>query len=138
MGNKREDFNDLVNNTYVIRRKLAELTPVDGWYYYFVGDFIVKIFVDSKRGWTRESKDIGSLVIHKTLDEVDLYELTNNKDGTKSQSFIPLERDARFKNYTPIKYKVIPGYSTGKDMPLQCLCELIRYLHKITKLSAFA
>lgn len=138
MDNKREDFNDLVNNTYVIRRRLADLTPIDGWYYYFVGDFILKILVESERQYSRSSGKSCSLVTRDTLDEVDLFEIQRLKNGTKCQSFVSLDRDVRFKNYQPIKYNVLPGYSTGKDMPAQCLCELVRYLHKITKLSAFA
>jgi hypothetical protein len=52
-------------------------------------------------------------------------------------TFIRLEDDYRFKNHKPIKYHELPGYSSGDDMPLEHLCELIKYLYRLCDLSAF-
>lgn len=48
---------------------------------------------------------------------------------------INLEKDLRFKGYSPIKYKEFEGLSNGQEMPIAHLCELIKYLYRLNKLS---
>ena len=48
-----------------------------------------------------------------------------------------LETDYRFKDYKPIKYSDIPEYSNGDKMPLSNLYELVKYLFRLNKISAF-
>ena len=69
--------------------------------------------------------------------DVHLYEMCRDTNGNKYDQYIDLEKDTRFKNYKPIKYSEYSGYSTGKEMPLLNLCELVKYLHRLSGLSAF-
>lgn len=45
--------------------------------------------------------------------------------------YIKLEADSRFKDYKPIKYSDIQGYSDGDKMPLSNLYELVKYLFRL-------
>jgi hypothetical protein len=78
-----------------------------------------------------------TVVKHKVVD-VDLFEMHRRLDNKRIAIYIDLETDNRFKNYKPIKYHELPGYSHGINMPIDYLCELIKYLHKLTNLVAFA
>jgi hypothetical protein len=136
---KREDFNDELNNTYVIRRRLAELTREDNKtsFTYYVGDFMVDIYTTDIHDNKFPPED-DRVTKHSKL-EVALWELQRSKLTNKPlYSTVFLEVDSRFKNYQPIKYHEFPGYSDGRNMPLNHLCELIRHLHKLTKLAVFA
>lgn len=132
-----EDINDYTKSLYIIRRRLAERTKRPGLDYfdYFVGDFLVKI--NSNR--IQEHKDFGPndrITYHDVLN-VTLYEAERDSAGRPYEAYIDLERDSRFKNYQSIKYDKIPGYSVGSEMPINHLCELIIYLHRLSNLSAF-
>lgn len=135
-----EDINENTKNLYVIKRRLAERRkrPNQNYFDYFVGNFVVKIFPDR----IQEHNDYGpddSIVNHKVL-YVHLYEYKRDSFGHLFEQYIDLEKDSRFKNYQPIKYSVFAQYSTGKKMPLMPLmhlCELIKYLHRLSNLSAF-
>lgn len=132
-----EDLNENTRNLYIIKRRLAERKKFHGqdhWEYY-VGDFIVKIFANR----IQEHIDYGpndSIVNHNILD-VNLYELQRSSSG-KVETYLDLERDSRFATYKPIKYSEYPGYSTGKEMPLVTLLELVKYLHRLSNLVIFS
>lgn len=132
-----EDINDNTKNLYIIRRRLAERTKRPGLDYfdYFVGKFLVKINPNR----IQEHKDFGpdDRITHHNILNVSLHIIKEHADGTRYHNPIDLERDARFKNYQPIKYHDIPGYSDGSEMPINHLCELIIYLHRLSNLSAF-
>jgi hypothetical protein len=137
-----EDINDYVSSPYIIRRKLAELRKLNGesHFEYWVNDgskFRVRIY-------TRDIQDIGpdyrdkeDRIVHHSKVTVNVYDVTRGSDGFLTTRYIDLHKDPRFCNYQPIQYKQY-GNSDGQDMPLSVVCELIRYLHKLTKLSAFA
>lgn len=78
---------------------------------------------------------------HSILESVDLYEVS--KSDKQLYDYVVMVKDDRFSNYEPIKYSLNPGSPwdikacTGRKMPLENLCELIRYLYKLDKLSAF-
>jgi hypothetical protein len=129
---------DNPKNLYVIRRKLAELRPVrgNGRYEYPVGRYTVHIYVFGIQD-TPPSQPSNILAYDKigvVLNETD-------KEGRTSS--ISLREDPLFKNYEPIQYNVIEtpngkiNLSNGDDMPILQLCELIRYLHRLTNLTAF-
>lgn len=135
-----EDVNQYVRNTYVIRRKLAELRKVgdENWFEYWVGDgkkFRVRIY-------TRDIQDLGCddkndcILRHEKVD-VNVYDVKRDADGWLTTRYIDLHKDSRFAKYEPIQYKQY-GWSDGREMPINTLCELIKYLHILTKLSAFA
>ena len=130
---------DHPKNLYVIRRKLAELRPVRGrgHYEYVVGRYTLHIY-------SYEIQDVPSgdpadnLLKHERVNVV-LNETT--KDGAVSS--ISLRDEAPFRTYEPIWYDVIETPSgkinvgNGDRMPIVTLCELIKYLHRLTNLTAF-
>jgi len=132
-----EDINENTRNLYIIRRRLSERTKRPGVNYfdYYVGNFLVKI--DPNR--IQDHKDWGpdDRITHHDVLDVSLYEFKRHSDGKSYETYIDLERDSRFKSYQPIKYKEFAGYSTGAEMPINHLCELIKYLHRLSNLSAF-
>lgn len=132
-----EDINENTRNLYIIRRRLSERTKRPGMHYfdYYVGNFLVKI--DPNR--IQEHKDWGpdDRITHHDILDVSLYEFKRHTDGGSYETYIDLEKDSRFKTYQPIKYKEFAGYSTGQEMPINHLCELIKYLHRLSNLSAF-
>ena len=125
-------------NIYVIRRKLAELKPVrgNGRYEYPVGRYNVCIFVF---GIQDTPPDQPSNLL--SYDKIGV--VVNEFDKSGKTSSISLRDDPLFKNYEPIQYNVIEtpngkiNLSNGDDMPILQLCELIRYLHRLTNLTAF-
>lgn len=56
---------------------------------------------------------------------------------SKLKKLVNLETDYRFKDYKPIKYSDFSGYSNGDRMPLSNLYELVKYLVRLNKISAF-
>lgn len=134
-----KDFNDETNNLYVIRRRLAELVkpPGGSCFHYYVGNFIVKIFTDRVQDHVFHGPD-DRITRHDIVDII-LVEIKRfvGGNGATTEEFIGLEQDSRFKNYQPIKYAEWAGYSHGREMPIHHLCELIKYLHRLSNLSAF-
>jgi hypothetical protein len=133
------DKDENAKNIYVIRHKLGNLKPCHGntgrWEY-GVGPFNVVIF----------AYDIGDVPPNQAdnllrFDKVDVVLNEFTKDG--SASSVRLNDDPRFKNYEPIQYDVIESpsgkinLSNGNKMPILHLCELIRYLHRLSNLTAF-
>jgi len=131
------DKEEYAKNIYIIRRKLSELKAINGsrWEY-AVGNFVVNMYPyeigDVPRG------QLDSPVRHEKLSVV-----VNEKTKSGSVSSISLRDDSRFKNYEPIQYDVIEtpsgkiNVSNGDNMPILHLCELIRYLHRLSNLTAF-
>lgn len=132
-----EDVNQYVRNTYVIRRKLAELRkhPDSNWFEYWIGEkYLVKIF--THRIQDQELDPATDSIVHHATVDVNVYDLKRDSSGILQADYIYLHRDSRFTNYEPIKYKDF-GWTDGQDMPINQLCELIKYLHIISKLHAF-
>ncbi len=132
-----EDYSHLVKNTYVIRQKLSNLQkrPGDNHFEYWVGNkFRVNIYPRDIQDLGHEDKK-DRVTFHNHVD-VNVYDITKDSDGVRQARYIYLDRDSRFTNYEPIKYKEY-GSSDGRQMPLNNVCELIKYLHIISKLTAF-
>jgi len=135
-----EDINENTRNAYIIRRKLAELKPHNNTMYrYFVGHFEVQIYPHEIQDIRPHEKLADNLLKYKTV-HVTLWE-----EGKKSgQQIVRLLDDPRFKNYEPIQYDVHTtpsgklNFSNGDRMPIPYLCELIKYLYRLSNLSAFA
>lgn len=140
-------------NIYVIKRKLSELrrVPAQVYYEYEVGSFVVRMYVrnPSEPEYYRPldlSNMNESLTSFDKMD-VDLYQKVRDQ-GSDGQEWTRLEGiilqvDPRFKDYEPIRYDVFEheygtvNLSNGKQMPLIKVCELIRYLHRLSNLAAF-
>jgi len=128
---------DNPKNLYVIKRKLAELKLLVGsrWEY-VVGNFTVVIF-------PYEIGDVPPGQLDTPVRHEKLSVVLNEKNKAGITSSVSLRDDPRFKDYEPIQYNVIdsPGgkinLSNGDNMPLINLCELIRYLHRLSGLTAF-
>lgn len=136
-----EDFKDKVSNTYVIRHRLASLSkaPLQNHYEYYVGKFKVVIFTH-KMGDHSNHHDPHDCITKHDILQVDLYEVHKADPTKRLWDTVRLSEDERFKDYEPIHYMdMYPGRrtATGHNMPLNYLCELIRYLHKLEKLSVF-
>ena len=129
-----EDLNDNTKNLYIIKRRLAELKrrSPESHFSYYVGSFLIKINIPG----VSYRDPGGSLVSYDPL-HVSLFEEQRDKNGDKNYEFVHLEHDARFANYQPIKYADYPGYSNGRSMPLLTLCELCKYLHRLSNLAIF-
>ncbi len=133
-----EDINKYVKNTYVIRRILSDVRkkPTDPFFEYWVGDkFRVLMY-------PRDIQDLGHVddksmsIVHCAQCDVNVYDTKRDENGIMQATFINLDRDSRFANYQPIKYKQY-GANDGIQMPINTLCELVKYLHTISKLTAF-
>lgn len=137
-----DTLNDLISNPYVIRRRLAELkhAPHQNHYEYYVGRMFKVVIWTIPMGSHDLPMD-DNISKHSILESVDLYEAAKTPD--KLYNWVRMQDDTRFKHYEPIQYPMNPGtpYTiitcTGSKMPLAQCCELIRYLHKLEKLSAF-
>lgn len=132
-----EDINDNVKNLYVIRRRLAELIkkPGHSCFTYYVGNFIIRIFTHRVREHSTYNSD--ERITNYDIVDINLLELKRFNGGGHTEDFINLETDSRFAEYKPIKYSEWSGYSSGREMPLDHLCELVKYLHRLSNLSAF-
>jgi hypothetical protein len=128
-----------IKNIYVIKRKLSELKKRAGYndYIYYVGQFIVHIYTNS-------IQDPGSLDPNDCITKYDKVDITLLESSKNNQnSTINLRDDSRFKSYRPIIYSFFDGpngivnFSDGREMPIINLCELIKYLHRLSNLTAF-
>lgn len=134
-----EDINDNVKNIYTIKRRLAALKKREGYndFVYYVGNYVVHIHTNSIQD--PASLDPNDTVVkHETVD-VSLQESCKRFE----YRYVSLRDDSRFSSYRPIQYNYFDGpngrinFSDGKDMPIIHLCELIKYLHRLSKLTAF-
>jgi len=133
------DKDENAKNIYVIRHKLGNLKPCrpsEGRWEYGVSPFNVVMF----------AYDIGDIPPDQAdnilrFDKVDVVLNEFTKDGKASS--VRLNDDPRFKDYEPIQYNMIESpngrinLSSGDGMPILHLCELIRYLHRLSNLTAF-
>jgi hypothetical protein len=125
-----EVIDNEVKNLYVIKRRLADLKTLQyGGFEYHVGDFVVKIYTQPFKGMNTIDKN-DCIVKHEKVNVL-LNEL-NKRNGFYER--VNLENDPRFSNYEPIKY----DDWNGDNMPILQLCELIKYLHRLSKLTIFA
>jgi hypothetical protein len=96
-------------------------------YVYEAHPFVIRI-------WTSKIQDFNQVVDDKITDyhtvDVSVYQLSKNK----LENYICLVKHDFFKNYMPIKYAV---HSNGIDMPIQHLCELIKYINSLSNLCVF-
>lgn len=128
---------DNPKNIYVIRHKLAALKPVRGHWQYPVGNYTVHIYSYAMQD-VPNSVEEDNILACKAVNVV--LNVTTKSGITSS---ISLRDDPLFKSYEPIQYNVIesPGgkinLSNGDNMPIAHLCELIRYLHRLSNLKAF-
>lgn len=132
-----EDIDQYTRNTYVIRRKLAELRKWNGenHFEYWVGDkFRVYIYTRDIQDLGHDDKD-DRILNHAKVD-VNVYDIKKDANGIRQATYIYLDKDSRFNKYQPIQYKQY-GAQDGREMPINNLCELIKYLHIISKLTAF-
>jgi hypothetical protein len=131
------DQEQFAKNIYVIRHKLGELKIISGhrWEYQ-VGQYTVIIY-------PYDIGDVPPADIDNILKRDKVSVVLNERSKLGVVSSISLLDDPRFKNYEPIQYNVIesPGgrlnLSNGDNMPILHLCELIRYLHRLSNLTAF-
>lgn len=121
-----------------IREELNLLRRVNNrsHYNYCIGPFSIKIYT-SRIQEQPIPTDQDNIMNHEVVD-VYVFESRRTNDPHFTEHIaIHLEKDARFKHYTPIKYSEWADYSTGVEMPISHLCELIKYLHRLSKLSIF-
>lgn len=141
-------FDDNPKNLYVIKHRLSDLrkSPSGNCFYYEVGNFVVKIFTsriqDVKpmaiyKDYTKE--DAEERVTHYETVDVCLYEWVRQAHSdSQYESMINMDVDERFSSYAPIQHVFPYRHGTGVEMPIINLCELIKYLHRLSNLSAFA
>lgn len=127
----------------LIRSNLSSLSMIHkvyAHYEYTVGNF--ELCIDTPVSWALWRSNPNDISIDKNdritnydTVQVQLYEWLHEE--TKHLfKFVHLEQDAQFAGYQYIKYTK-PGHNRGKNMPIANLCELIRYLHRLSNLTAF-
>ena len=106
------------------------------YFYYDAGIFYLKIFT-----WRiQDNKPSPENIINERItnhDVVDVYLFKGSGQNGKWEEKIYLEKHNLFKDYKPIKYSDYSGLSTGVEMPISHLCELIKYLHRLDNLTLF-
>lgn len=128
-------------NIHVIRQKLASLkkAPKQNHFEYYIGKFKLNIWLDKIQEHT--SPDDDNILRHAKVN-VDVYEIARDRTD-RLYNWVYLNRDLRFKDYEPIQSIYDPGdwrnriRANGQDMPILQLCELIKYLHRLSNLSVF-
>lgn len=128
-------------NFYLARRQLAELKcrEHESQFTYYVGNFILRIQTDVTCSHNRPLIEentyvyVDDNILKHTTVEVYPYEVIRGVE-----QYITLDMDPRFKNYEPIRYAGPYDRNVGSKMPINALCELIKYLSKLSDLSAFA
>lgn len=132
------DIFDNTKNLYAIKHKLSELKKTNGHHFqYYVGGFLIQIFTD--RIQENSSPPDDCITLHQIVD-INLSErvrLSGEDMPSFSYDIVDLTRDSRFRDYLPIKYTDPIALSNGREMPIMILCELIKYLHRLSNLSAF-
>lgn len=124
-------------NLYVIRHKLGDLKPLWGGHFEWqIGHYLVKIFGaphgDPQPKYVTQCEKV----------DVHVYEVSRREEGSQ-EKMINLLDDPLFKNYKPIQYNVIQtpngtiNLSDGAEIPINYLCELIKYLHRLSNLAIF-
>jgi hypothetical protein len=128
---------EFFKNIYVIRHKLSMLKPVNYSHWeYGVGVF--KIYI-----YPYLIQDDQYVKLDNPLRHDKLSVILNETNKFGNTSSISLRDDPRFNTYEPIQYYTIDtpngkiNLSNGDNMPLTHLCELIRYLHRLSNLTAF-
>jgi hypothetical protein len=131
------DSEEYAKNIYIIRRKLSELKPIsNNRWEYAVGNFVVVMY-------PYEIGDVPPKQMDTPVRHEKLSVVLNEKAKSGTVSSVSLRDDSRFKNYEPIQYNVFESptgrvnLSNGDNMPILHLCELIRYLHRLSNLTAF-
>jgi hypothetical protein len=127
---------DYPKNLYVIRRKLAALKrPVGfGDWKITIGPFNLSILPPYGSGLQVE------YITQLVAVDINLREM----DQRGNSLYVSLREDPRFKDYKPIMYNTFNGangivnMSSGEGMPILQLMELIKYLHRLANLIAFA
>lgn len=125
-------------NLYVIGRRLAALKKPVGFgdWQLTIGPFFLSIMPPSFRG--RQAQ--GDSIIDLKEVDISLREI----DQRNNSSYVSIREDHRFKDYKPIMYNTFEGpnglvnMSDGHRMPILQLMELIKYLHRLANLTAFA
>lgn len=123
-------------NIDTIKQELSKLEKNPfGHFIYQVGSFTIQIFTH-ERDFDNNPNDC---ITNYVAVSINLSELHRFKGSFPNYGWviINLEKDDRFKNYQPIKYGAYPGLSNGRNMPVIVLCELIKYLHRLSDLAAF-
>jgi hypothetical protein len=122
---------DNINNVYVIKRNLAILKRLDpeGHFEYSVGNFILKIFTHRVGSQPIDNKN-DRVTFYDKVD-VNLYEKINGL-----ANYIKVFSDTRFSSCPAIHFEGSNFYDLN-GLPLINLCELIKFLCKISNLSAF-
>jgi len=143
------DKEENAKNIYVIKHKLGGLTrgPTENHFEWSIGHFVVKIY-------PQEMQDPGSSpylylppptgrTVQKPdcilrYEHVDVH-VTEFSPNDKGGTYINLITDPRFRDFKPIQYHVVRGINLGdgRRMPIIHLCELIRYLYRLSNLTAF-
>jgi len=123
-----------------IREKLGSLkkAPGQNHFEYYVGKFKINIWLNKIQEPTDDNDSENILTYDKV--NVDLYEISNRPSSL--YKFVYINSDSRFKNYEPIQYFwVAPNRwrrnANGEEMPIHHLCELIKYLDRLSNLNAF-
>jgi hypothetical protein len=135
-----EDINENTKNLYVIKRRLAELKKRPGYndFVYYVGRFALHMYTNSIQD--PASLDPDDTVVKYDKLDVSLHEISKNGIDT----IVGLSSDPRFREYRPIIYNFfespngLVNLGDGREMPLTYVCELVKYLHRLSKLTAFA
>jgi hypothetical protein len=141
------DKEENAKNIYVIKHKLGGLTrgPRENHFEWSIGHFVVRIYPKEIQDLTspylflppKQGQAVSKPDCILQYEKVDVH--VEEEFPNSPPSYINLSTDKRFKDYKPIQYNVVRdiNLSDGRGMPIIHLCELIRYLHRLSNLTAF-
>jgi hypothetical protein len=121
-----------IKNIYVIKSKLSNLKAFNGCYEYDVGNFLIKINTNKVQEPPSQNKN-DRVTFYEKVD-VSLFE--KDKAGASGFVYVKVGFDKRFCDYEPIRYEGYNHYDLN-GMPIIQLCELIKYLYKLSSLTVF-
>lgn len=122
-----------------IRKVLGTKQKVPGrdFYEWKVGRYVLHVYTSPRSFRTNEN-----ILRHETVN-VDIMEVWKSSQDNTFTNYIHIRDDEPFKSYEPIQYDIVStsnghiNLGDGRDMPIHHLCELIRYLYRLSNLTAF-
>ncbi len=147
--NKELDEN--LNNSYLVKRRLATLRklPGDKCYHLKVGDFHIRLFTNADYS-NPPNKELPRVTDYKNVtleiwEDVSSYDTKRTsywesvKGGIGKRAKVELSKDYRFADYySECKYtKDEWDWQQGRLMPISVICDIIKYVDRIVELTAF-
>lgn len=135
------ELEENLNNSYLVRRRLATIRklPGDACYFLLIGDFVIRMYTNAEYS-DPPNKEL-PLVSYERVT-VEVWENSESDPKIRSVGYrkqVQLWHDYRFAEYyKELKYTNNEhNWKNGILMPLPVVCDLIKYVDRIVELTAF-